>query len=170
MSDIEALRAGLRIDKYALDDALVQQPETLYEVGMLYARASDKRDTLKDNLSRVHAEVYESIRQEKLRASEKFTESVLSNLVLQDARHKDASSEYLDAKAEAAELLELKEAYSQRTFMVKDLCNLYCNEYFARSATSSAGATVNTAKNLEAEGAKAAQAQVRRRRSKKDSS
>lgn len=154
---LDILKAGLAIDKNSLDDILIHQPDLLYDIGLMYVQAVDIRDVLKSELAEKDAEICEEIREENKDVKPKLTEACLTNQVLMDDKHKRAYSKYSDAKREAAELGELKDAYSQRSYMIKDLCNLYINEYFIRSAES-----IGTVKDNTAAEAKEAQSSRRR--------
>lgn len=157
----EDLRTSLAVDRYALDDMLVQQPELIYEVGLFYARAVDQRDALKDDLARIMAEVSADVREEVKGLTPKVTEGGISERVLQNKKVLQAQEALREAKLAAAEAGELKEAFSQRSYMLKDLVNLYLNEYFTRTNNS-----VTSVKEVEAE--KARDAHKRRRRTKSE--
>jgi len=133
---VEDLKTNLFIDKNALDDVLVEQPSLIFKIGEQYSYAVDRRDALKDQLARTLAKLSEEIRELSADVKPKITEGCINNRAIQKQEYIEVADEFRKAKMEAAILGELKESFVQRSFMVKDLVNLYVNEYFMNKSTS----------------------------------
>lgn len=160
MIDIAEFRGYLKIDKLNLDREVGQQAVLLEEVSDAYTEASAKRDFLKESLAMIDAKLDFEIRQSLECDSVKATEAMVKNLVLTDQVHKAAVTKYLQAKAEADRLGALKDAFKERGYMLRDMCQLFLAAYFERnsvedtSATSEAKYRVRRERMAAARGAK----------------
>ena len=132
------LSDGLRIDRDSLDEELIHQPSLFYEVGEAYARAVSVRDDLKERLSQTDARLNLELREDR---EGKFTEAMVMSEIQGNREHKEAVRSYLVAKEEAERLLALKEAFSQRAYILKDLCGLYVAGYFGDVSVCGRSAT-----------------------------
>lgn len=131
--DIAFLETGLRINKDGLDDALISQPEFYRRAASAFAQAVSRRDGCKDELKAIEAKRYLEIRQT---ATEKLTEVAIKAMVDSSEEVIASRQEHLSACYEADTLEGLKEAFSQRAFMLKDLANLWVNGYFQSSSAT----------------------------------
>ena len=120
----------LRIDRDALDEALIRQPELFLAVSKKYVTNVSYRDELKEDIDRVRAEVTMKIRLRAARVGEKITDKTVEASVETDERYQDSVKKYLSAKKMADEWLALKEAFTQRSYVLKDLASLYIAGYF----------------------------------------
>lgn len=126
----------LQIDQYNLDQELLEQASKFYEVSEQFTRTSSLRDEAYEQIKELDAELNTSIRQEYIDSGTKFTEAQISSQVISHQDHKEAYRAYLNYKAKADELQSLKDAYIQRSYMLRDLVQLYIAGYFADKSVS----------------------------------
>lgn len=119
------LEDGLEIDRDALDDCLVEQPGFFYHVAEQVAAANAKRDTLELELEETVASEDGTFRALCARSDEKVTESAIKNYVRTIDRVMALQRRCLDARAAADSWASLKEAYQQRSFMLRELVALH---------------------------------------------
>jgi len=129
----QELRDRLKIRRDNLDEELIRQPQLFYEAGEAYARAVDAREAAKDGLKLVTAEIYLRLRR-KLSDKERVTEATLNANVERDDEHVAAKAKLAQAQAEAEQAQALKEAYSQRAWMLRELCALYVAGYYSKGS------------------------------------
>jgi len=129
------LRRALQIDRLDLDMELVRQPELFYEAGDLLAAANADRDTAKEELSQIDARLYFECRRELERSDGKASEAAIKNAIEIHDDHIEATKSYLDAKEWADRCQTLKESFSMRSYMLKDLAGLYVANYYQTDAT-----------------------------------
>jgi predicted nucleic acid-binding Zn-ribbon protein len=134
--NIEEFRQYLKIDKSSLDDEVVQQPSLFYEVSESCAEASAERDALKEQLAVVDADLDKKIRSK----NEKGTEAQIKNQIQAHPDHQKAFAEWLDAKLLADKLTALKDAFKDRSFMIRELGSLFVSNYFEEGAVRTTAA------------------------------
>lgn len=132
---IAEFREYLKINKQHLDDEVIQQPSLFYEVSEAFALAAAERDALKDRIATIDAELDAEIR--TTLGDAKVTEAMVKNKVQANSKHETAFEEWLKAKENADLLGALKEAFQQRSYMLRDLCTLHATGYFEQSAIRS---------------------------------
>ena len=137
-------KANLEIDRTSLDDELMRQPSLFYEIGEQFVMAASKRDALKEELATIDAELDGIGRATLEKRLEKVTEAMVKNYVQTHKRHASAFASYIQAKTECDLLQAMKEAFSQRSFMLRDLCSLYVANYFGETSYKSTQATEAT--------------------------
>lgn len=125
MSTLEELRKDLAINSNHLDDCLTRQPELYYQVSQGYADAVAERDTIKLALEELQAKLDQDFRAEAARKEEKFTEAGLQQKLKTMPKVQDMQKDYLDARTEAEGWQVLKEAFQQRSFMLRELVALF---------------------------------------------
>ncbi len=138
MTDIDALKKYLLIDKSSLDDELAHQSEIFYRIAEAYVEAVAKRDMLKEDMATVDAMLDGQIR---ATAAEKITEAQVKSKIQLDPTHQAASNSYFDAKTRADLLGALKEAFGQRSYLIRDLCQLYISNYYGANAVQGTSGT-----------------------------
>lgn len=116
--------AGLQIDRDDLDGCLVDQPESFYHAAVAYSKAVARRDAVKLELEHLAANLDVKIRADADKAGTKTTETGIKNEIQLDADYHDAKSALLEASAEVDRLQALKEAFQQRSFMLRELVAL----------------------------------------------
>jgi ATP phosphoribosyltransferase regulatory subunit HisZ len=130
---LEDLKQQLAIDKSSLDDEVIRQPVLFYNISEQLTEAIAERDGAKEDLASTDAGLDNKWRT-KLKALPKVTEAMVSNHVLTDPEHEKAFDVYLAAKTKADKLQALKEAFQQRSYMLRDLVSLYTANYYEDSA------------------------------------
>jgi hypothetical protein len=129
---IAEFRKYLEVDKGALDDEIVRQPSLFFEVSEAYAEAAATRDGFKDQLATVDAELDAKIRAEL--GDAKVTESMVKGKVQTAPEHEKAFTDWLMSKERADQFGALKEAFQQRSYMLRDLVSLYTANYYEQNA------------------------------------
>lgn len=129
---IDEFRDYLKINKTALDDEIIQQPMLYFKISEAYVQAIAERDTLKERLATVDAELDGKIR--KQFEDQKITEAMVKNQVQTNKQHKAAQDAYMAAKMEADTIAALKEAFAQRSYMIRDMVQLHVTGYFDAAA------------------------------------
>lgn len=153
---IEDLRQYLKIDKHALDDELVKHPSLFFKVAEAMTEAVAERDLLKEELAYTDAELDKQVR---IILGDKATEAKVKGQVAIHKDHVYATSRYLEAKKQADMLAALKEAFHNRGYMLRDLAQLYVNNYYSTDSVR----TTPTTSDAVYEGTRAKMAERRRR-------
>jgi hypothetical protein len=125
MSMLEHYRNNLAIDRDDLDTCLMRQPEVYYGVAQNVALSNAERDACKLDLEELQAQLDQDIRAEALRKDEKLTETSLQNRLKTLPKMQDIQREFLKKRQEAESWQVLKEAFQQRSFMLRELVALY---------------------------------------------
>lgn len=134
--ELESLEAALRIDKNSLDRVLISQPELFYKAGSGFIRAGVHKDDAKTALQTLNAELDIKFRNQAAQAGEKLTDTACGNRILATEAMQEAKGDLAAAQREADQWELLKEAFKQRSYVIKDLVALYTANYYA---TESAG-------------------------------
>lgn len=125
ISPLQKLRDSLRIDRDDLDTALEEQPELYYHVAQAHATAVAEADAAKLDRDEVLAELDGKIRVAVEARGEKITE----NKIFQELQLLPLAQEARRARIKAGEVVNdwqaLKDAYHQRSFMLRELVALY---------------------------------------------
>ena len=131
--NLAEFRKYLLIDKLALDTEIVRQPSLFFEVSEAFAEAVALRDAAKEELANVDADLDSKARKGK----EKITEGQVKSFINASEDHTDCVATWLDAKKEADRLGALKEAFHQRSYMLRDLVSLHNANYFEETSVRS---------------------------------
>src|ERR1035437_9990232 len=124
-TSIEKYRHFLEIDQDALDECLMQQPTVYYNVAQAFALANAERDACKLDLEELQAQLDQDIRAEALRKDEKLTETSLQNRLKTLPKMQDIQRVLLKKRQEAESWQMLKEAFQQRSYMLKEIVALF---------------------------------------------
>jgi hypothetical protein len=117
------LEEALAIDEHALDEALIRQPDAFYRVSKMLAVMASRRDAAKQALQEEEAYADERARS-SIPDGEKVTETSIKSLVRLDKQVLTANDKLLKLSRETALLQALKEAFQQRSYVMKDLGSL----------------------------------------------
>lgn len=129
--DLKELQAQLAIDKTELDDEVIRQPSLFYMVSEQLTDALAERDAAKEELANVDADLYATWRTKLSKDTKnRVTDTMVNMHVQSSADHEQAFTTYLKAKTKAEKLLALKEAFQQRSYMLRDLVSLYSANYY----------------------------------------
>jgi hypothetical protein len=115
---------GLRIDRDDLDGCLVEQPDRYYHVALAHSEAVARRDAAKLDFEHVVANLDVKIRADAAAANEKTTEAGIQRELQLDDLYVEAKKKHLEASAEVDRIQALKEAFQQRSFMLRELVAL----------------------------------------------
>lgn len=139
--DYKSLKNGLHIDKNSLDEELIQHAELYYNVASEAIHACDHRDQMKLELEQVKAEANLKLREDYNKKKLKFTEGLILAEALTDPLVQEVSQDYLDAKEKADQFNALRDAFSQRSYMLRELVQLYVSQYYAADSVVTENST-----------------------------
>ncbi len=124
METIDTYRALLRIDKHALDETLMTQPDVMERISRNIARLEQIADSAKEDTKRFESRIVNKRRTEgdSVAAAEAAMREDHSRNVTMHAQ--------LTAERELAEWKGLYEAWKARGYSIKDLVALYSAQYF----------------------------------------
>lgn len=134
---IEHYRRLLPTNKYTLDDELEQHATILEEIARTVVHHAAAVIKAKENMERVDASVARNIR-DKL---EKITVDEVARSVLRSREHQTAHSEWLAATMLHGEWSALEKAWRAKGFDISHLTELFTNNYFAQTRTSTSQKT-----------------------------
>ena len=148
--DLRELEAALRIDEYALEKALRDQPVMFYRVANAYALEISRRDAAKQALQDMEAEIDLDVRDRARKGDQKITEGEIRATVQIDGRVAQAQAALARRNEGVARLTALKEAFQQRSYALKDLAGLYAANYYTASEQNAASGAVRSRDATEA--------------------
>lgn len=157
--DLRELEESLRIDEYALEAALREQPELFYRVASAYAMEISRRDAAKQALQDAESEADLGVRRDAQQEERKITEGEIRAMVQIDASVVKARARLNRLSESVGRLGSLKEAFQQRSYALKDLAGLYVANYYSASENNAASGAV---RNQSAEAARRAMNEARR--------
>jgi hypothetical protein len=128
------LQRHIPFDKNKLDDAIQEQSQLFLEVANGLANATSEKDGLKHELEDLEAELSQKLRKEYARKNEKFTENGLREEVSLKPNCLRLRKELTRAKSEADHWFALKEAFLQRSYMLKEQAALFIAGYFMQDS------------------------------------
>lgn len=132
--NIGQLKALLAINRHALDEEISRQPLVFYEVADACVQAMADRDGAKEELDTIDAKLDGIVRKMLDGSKNRVTEAMVANGILLHPEHEKAYVAYMEAKTKADEVLALKEAFAQRGYMLRDMCQLYVTGYFEQNS------------------------------------
>lgn len=138
MRSQEELKALLTINRHQLDDELIQQSQVFYEVSERVAHFTSERDAYKDDLATVDAALGLQFRENARVQQVKITEALVQEYILTAETHVTAVKSLLAARQQVDEAQALREAFLQRSFMLRDLVSLQVSGYTMSNAVESA--------------------------------
>jgi hypothetical protein len=131
---VSDLEARLLIDKHALDDECLDQPNRYYRVSEALTLAISQRDQAKQELTEVEARIDAEIREgHDTETDGRLTEKMVES---QKSLHREvlkAKAAHGKLHAQVGKLNALKESYHQRRYMLQGLIDLHLGGYFGSS-------------------------------------
>lgn len=121
---LEQLRGMLAIDEDRLDECLMEQSDLFYNVAEGFALATARRDAAKLDLEQLTASIDSSIRARYAQREERLTETAISRLVAADHNIQNLERELLGYRAECDKWQAMKDAFSQRSYMLREIVRL----------------------------------------------
>jgi hypothetical protein len=128
---IDDLREGLVIDPNNLDEMLMGHPMLFWAVSEQYVLAASLRDAAKEEISVIDAEMNSDIRKEIEEAGDKVTEKLVESHVLINPLHQEAVQKHRDAKTKADLWNALKDSFSSRNYMLREMASLLVSNYYS---------------------------------------
>ena len=153
------LERALKIDKHALDEGLECQADLFYMVGRECALLVSQRDAVVLELKAVEAEVDQEIRS-KIDPNEKVTERDIEARRRTDPDVLNVVATLSKMNREVAIWQALKEAWQQRSYVLKELVTLYVSSYYGDST----GHATDRLKGRDADVARHKLAEARRKK------
>ena len=147
MTKLSELAESIRIDRFNLDEEMVQHSSLFWQVAERAAIARSRLDQAKAELDVQEAELYHKIRLESEENGEKTTENALSMALKRHPKRVAAREHYLQLQLEVEKLDQLRDSFRQRGFMLRDLAALHIAGYYAEAET---GGRSSSARALEA--------------------
>lgn len=132
----EQLLADLEIDREDLDTCLIKQPELFYHVSEAYVVTVSERDEVKLRLEEAIAELDQQIRRKAAEDDERVTEATIQQRIKAAPRIQQLQREYLSARQAADSWQALKEAFQQRSYMLRELVALHISRLRERDSYS----------------------------------
>lgn len=130
------MKEALIIDKDNLDVELVGQPQLLQSAGECSAKATSLKDGAKLTLDTTMAEADTRVREKMEFEDERITEPKVEKAVLIDDKVQAARKAYIKAKQWEAELSSLKDAFTSRGFVLRDLVQLWTASFYSDSSVN----------------------------------
>lgn len=132
-------RRDLAIDRTDLDRNLVEQAELYDHVSESMVLAIAERDAAKLDMEEAEAEVARDLRNKSLEEGEKkMAEAAIAQEVKLSPKIKKLSREYLAAKAAVDAWSVLKDSYTQRSYMLREVSMREVARMSSTSSVSSA--------------------------------
>jgi hypothetical protein len=123
--DLSDLEPGLAIDKHDLEQACLQQPDLFYRAAKQLAECVSLRDAAAQAVKEEEASADERIRADAARAGDKITEKEIEAMKLRDDDISLLRLDYLEHAKHVGQWGALKEAFQQRSYVLKDLVNMH---------------------------------------------
>ncbi len=130
------LTEELAFSPHELDKAVLQHSILYQKVHENYAIACSERDGLKKLLEEVYAQVSLKIREQANMEGKKLTEDLVKQMTLLDSDYQVVTTSWLDSKLDSELWGALKESYSSRGYMIKEIADLWMASYFATTSIS----------------------------------
>jgi hypothetical protein len=122
-------RNALVIDKDDLNECLSQQPELYFHVSDAHALAIAERDEAKLDFEVAEAEEAQKIRDKYAEKEEKLTEGGLKEQLRLSKKLDGLRAAQVERKALVEKWAALKESYSQRSYMLRQLVPMYISRF-----------------------------------------
>lgn len=135
------------IDEHALEDCLTQQSISYYEVSKRLALESSKRDAAKNYLREVEARVDVELRDDARKTATKCTETELASRrqIHEDVTEANRALTRFQYRVRCLEALD--KAFSQRAYVIRDLCQLWIASYYGEHGGESTDRAVKGARS-----------------------
>lgn len=157
VKELDFYRDRLQIDRNALDDELAVQAQLFWEVSEKHVQCMTERDELKAEVGRFHSQLGLNERVNLAEAGLKVTEVAIESRVLSNEDMIRVGNSYLSAKSESDTWFAMKEAFAQRSYVLKDMVSLYIAGYFGDVTPKANAGRLDTIKHEERKSAMAKQ-------------
>lgn len=157
---IEEHEYDLKIDENGLEEALQSQVTSYYEVSKQLSLEVSRRDAAKQYLKQIESRVDAEIRRKAKTDGDKITEVVVEARRIASEDVIEATNILLDAESRVRDITALKDAFSQRSYVLKDMVSLWISNYYGGSEDERANKSV---RSMNAEATKRATRERTRR-------
>jgi hypothetical protein len=120
-----------QIDKFALDEDCIRQPQLFQEAADEATNAAEQRDLAKLDMETTLAELDLTFRREASGKGERLTDKAIESLVNNDERYIKSKEDFIHTKMLASLADNKKTAYEQRKSMLEYIIRLYLSEYYS---------------------------------------
>ena len=155
------LAAGLHIDEHALDEAWVNQADLYHHVSKRLSTLVSLRDEAKSVVADIEAQLSVMIRENMRKKDEKYAEGEIASRIRNTPKMKEANERLLKLNKEVGKYTALEKDYSQRSFALNKLVDLYTAGYFSEGVRRSSS---HSMKDHDAANARAKMNRVRRQK------
>lgn len=152
----EELRSFLSIDKHALDECLMEQPELYDRVAEAVANAEAERDSAQLSFDELAAEFDKTLRERAEKADKRVTDKNIEQQLKGLPKVQTAHRELLEKKKEAKLWRALEKAFEQRADMLKKLVDLHLRSTYGYALEQGVGQARGAFTGALAEGNRAA--------------
>lgn len=156
----DELKGFLSIDKNALDECLMEQPEIYSRVAEAVANSEAERDASQLDLDELTAELDKETRSNAAKAEEKLTDAAVKQRLAAMPKIQDLSRVLLDKKKDAKLWRALEKSFEQRADMLKKLVDLHLRSAYGYALEAGVGQQ----RGQLAEGNRAAANELRRKK------
>lgn len=132
--NLEEFQSLLKIDRHNLDEEIERQPDLYYSVAREAVFYRSRLDRLESEKDRVYASLDTLIRQKAEKDDSKITENAIKARIRQDKTYRNLVDQGFILKKRLDELTVLQEAFRQRSYMLRDLVELFTTGYFTDAA------------------------------------
>jgi hypothetical protein len=124
----------LAIDRGALEQVCVEHPDSLYKVATAVTHFRSMRDAKKKELEEKEASLYLDIRHRASVQDERITEAEIKAQMTLDRDRRRLIGQLAEANELLARWETLRDAFLQRSYMIKELVSLYLARYYGDPA------------------------------------
>lgn len=147
----DELEAALAIDKFNLDDDIVQQPELYRIVSQRYESEVSKRDAAKQALTEIEANTDAEIRNAAAKHNERVTENDIKSQVAVHREVLAAKQDLHILNQSVGQLKGLEKAYDHRMKALDLLVRLHGSQYFSTPTKVISAHKTNKAESIKTE-------------------
>lgn len=134
--EFEDYKNLLYVDTSVLDEELVRQPVLYQQVSEQTVLLESQRDAAYEKIKQIDAELNIVLREELTASGAKVTEAVVSSAVQSHPNHISAHEKYIELRTKASLFATLRDSFSQRSYMLRDLTTLHVSGYAMSSSIS----------------------------------
>jgi hypothetical protein len=156
---IAELEFAMLVDKDALDDALIQQPDLIYRVSKTIVERVSQRDAAHQDHREAEALADAEVRRDASIAEEKVTADAVKASVRVHPKVIRAADKLAELTYRVNQWGALKEAFVARGHVLRDLVSLHGNNYWSDASAGRA-----SARRRDEDGGQAREALARNRR------
>lgn len=132
-TELSFYEKALPIDRHNLDEEVIRQADLFYAVSKQCSGSEKQAAIARDLYYSVKAECAARVRKELEKQNNRVTKEMVDTALGADPENIEARKVYDEKKHNVTEWQALREAVLQRSFMLKELVQLYVAGYFIES-------------------------------------